>query len=91
MVAAKKPDDLTVALEPEARQQLERLAEAQGGTVEGLVRAALLRLLDEADDAELDRRLATLRRERVGIPHDEAAAYLRSLGTDKELPWPKPR
>jgi predicted transcriptional regulator len=91
MVAAKKPDALMVALEPEDREQLAQLAKARGGSVEELVKVAVQRLLAEAQDAELDRRLAKLRCERVGIPHDEAAAYLLSLGTDKELPCPKPR
>jgi predicted transcriptional regulator len=91
MVAARKP--LTVALEPEDQERLEQLAQEQGGTAEELLRSLALRLLAEEDEdlAELDRRLADLDADGEGIPHDEVEAWLRSRGTDKELPGPKQR
>jgi predicted transcriptional regulator len=97
MVAAKKPDEVmaALALEPEARERLAKLAEEQGRAVDELVRAWVLQHLEEdldgEDLAELERRSAALEADGEGIPHDEVAAYLRSLGTDKELPCPKQR
>jgi predicted transcriptional regulator len=85
----------TVDLDVETEARLKSLAEERG-QAEGEVIADALELLhaNDADGPDIEedlRRLEEFNRTQMGVPLDEVKAWVRSWGTENELPPPKPR
>ncbi len=82
---------LTVQVPRTLLARLEALAQKAGRNPSWLVREALLEYL-EYTEPEVDAVLEAvdeLESGTPGIPHEEMVAWLRSWGTEKELPPPR--
>lgn len=89
-------DTLTISLDPHVIERLRRLAEATGEPLEDLARGVLEDTVAEfdgamGDDAELQRRIAVRKHDRMGVPASEVHAWLRQLATDPNAPAPAPK
>lgn len=94
-------DALTVSLTGPLADDVRAAAEARGMSPEEYVRLQLAADLALADDealfdADLDieedlAAVAEYERDGMAIPGEEILAWLRSIGTDNELPRPLPR
>jgi predicted transcriptional regulator len=82
---------VTLDLDAEDDARLRMLAEARGQEKSRVVSDALALLADEPDIEEDVRRLEEFERTQMGVPLDEVKAWVRSWGTNHELPPPKPR
>lgn len=89
-------DTLTISLAPEVIERLRRLAEASGEPLEALARDVLEETAAEfegamGNDAELQRRIAVWKRDRLGVSGDEVHGWLRQLETDPDASAPTPK
>jgi predicted transcriptional regulator len=88
---------LTIELDGLLADEVRAAAKARGLSPEEYVRQQLafdIALGDEFDDDDIAEDVAALAeydRTGMGVPADEVAAWLASLGTDNELPRPRPR
>jgi len=88
---------LTISLPAPLADDVRSAAEARGISPEEFVRRQIA--MDVAleseiadDDFAVDEAIAAeFDRTGVGVPGDEVVAWLKSLGTDHELPRPQPR
>ncbi len=93
--------DLTVSLPGPLAADVRAAAEARGLSPEEYVRLQLAADLAFGDsaalfDADLDieedlAAVAAYERDGIAIPGEDVLAWLRSIGTDSELPRPQPR
>ena len=86
----------TLDLDSETDERLQFLAAERGKDAAGVVADAIALLIStveiEGPDVEEDLpRLREFEETGVGIPGDEALAWIRSWGSEHELPPPKPR
>ena len=88
-------DTLIISLEPEVIERLRLLAEATGEPVEALARGLLEDTAAEfdggmGDDAELARRIAAWKADRLSVPSEDVHAWLRARLTDPNALRPIP-
>jgi predicted transcriptional regulator len=85
---------VTLDLDSEADARLRKLAEQRGQDKSRVVSDALALLVSQAaeePDVEEDlRRLEAFERDCKGVPLDEVKAWVRSWGSENELPPPVP-
>jgi putative addiction module CopG family antidote len=85
---------MSISLTPEQAQFIEtQIATGRYHTIEEVLAAALRSLAGQDDLDALTReedlqRLQNYRDTGKGIPHDQVALWLSSIGTDRELPCP---
>ncbi len=78
--------------ENSTRDRLDRLAGAERRDRSFLINEAVEMMLDRSDWQEAQIRAGIEEADRgETVPHEEVAAWLRSLGTDNPLPVPEPR
>jgi predicted transcriptional regulator len=80
----------TVTLPDEVAQRLARLAQETRSTPEALLREAAEDLVFDMDEriARIREGLADIEAGRT-VPHEKVVAWVRSWGTENELPPPK--
>ena len=86
----------TLELDTETDARLRALADARGQELSVIVSDALALLDLVTDESDLDieedlRRLREFERTGEGVPLEDVKVWVRSWGTDHELPPPKPR
>jgi RHH-type rel operon transcriptional repressor/antitoxin RelB len=83
---------LSFRTDTQTRDRLDRLAGALKRDRSFLINEAIEQYLELSDWQEAQIRAGIEEADRgETVPHDEAAAWLRSLGTEDPLPMPEPR
>jgi predicted transcriptional regulator len=84
---------MTVRLTPELRDKLEALARDTRRSKSYLASEAIESYVDlnAWQVAEIKAGLAEDEEGGPGVPHEEVARWMRSWGTDRELPKPEPK
>lgn len=87
-----KSATMTVRLTPEAREKLEALARDTKRSKAYLASEAIETYIDLSTGqiAEIKAGLAEDEKGSPGVPHEEVARWMKSWGTDHELPRPEP-
>ncbi len=88
-----KSTTMTVRLKPEVSDKLEALARDTKRSKAYLASEAIASYVDHNawQVAEIKRGLEEARSGAPGVPHEEVEEWVRSWGTDHELPRPTPR
>ncbi|MGN6487144.1 MAG: CopG family ribbon-helix-helix protein [Devosia sp.] len=83
---------LTAHIPEELAEKVDRYAKSMERSRAWIVKRALTDWVDWEEDKDRRTREALESADRVGtIPHEEVAAWAKSLSTDNPLPRPKPR
>ncbi len=83
---------LSFRTDEETKSRLDRLAGARRRDRSFLINEAIEQYLELSDWQEAQIRAGIEEADRgETVPHEEVAAWLRSLGTDNPLPVPEPR
>lgn len=84
---------MTVRLTPEISDKLDRLAQETKRSKSFLATEAIEGFVERNawQVARIKKGLAEAKSGAAGVPHEDVAAWMKSWGTDHELPRPTPR